>query len=241
MLRTLNLIPLRVIPYSDRNSILSAYSRELGRVSFVVPSGAGREARRRRALLMPMCPGVGVADVVPGKEVLHMRDPQPCPPMQLVVSDPLRASMAMFLSEVLLHVLRQSEGEPALFDFVRNAAVRLNSPDVVVGNFHIVFLCRLLVFLGIAPDVASYRPGMLFDMADAVFRVSAPMHGRYLTADETAAAAALGRMTWENMHLYKYTRAQRARVLDGLLEYLSLHHVGLSGLKSLDVMRDLFD
>ncbi len=54
MLRTLNLIPLRVIPYSDRNSILSAYSRELGRVSFVVPAGAGREARRRRALLMPM-------------------------------------------------------------------------------------------------------------------------------------------------------------------------------------------
>lgn len=241
MLRHLHVIPLRTVRYSDRNSILTGYCRELGRTSFLVPAGAGREARRRRALLMPMCPVECVADVAQGREVYAMRDVEPSPPLPLLSADPVRAAVAMFLSEVMAAVLRQSESEPLLFDFVAAAAERLNDPDVPVANFHIVFLCRLLGFLGLAPDVADYRPGMVFDLRDGVFRRSAPLHADFLTAQESAAVAALGRITWENMHLYKYTRAQRARVLDGLLDYISVHHVSLGGIRSLAVTRSLFD
>ena len=54
MLRELHCIALRTIKYNERHSILSAYSLEVGRVSFLVPAGAGMEATRRRALFLPL-------------------------------------------------------------------------------------------------------------------------------------------------------------------------------------------
>lgn len=241
MNRNLTLIPLRITPYSDKNSILSAYSREMGRVSCLLPAGAGREAQRRRALLMPLCPVRCQVAVSPGRDVFPMREPVAWPPLPLLSADPLRCAVALFLAEVLRAVLRQSESEPALFDFIAESAVRLNDPSVSVPNFHIVFLLRLLDYLGVAPDLGGYHGGMVFDMVDACYRTAAPLHGKFLMPDESTALARLARIDWRNSHLYKYTRAQRARVLDLILQYFSLHVVSLSGLKSVEVLRELFD
>ncbi|MDE7154739.1 MAG: recombination protein O N-terminal domain-containing protein, partial [Muribaculaceae bacterium] len=54
MLRPVKCIILRTVRYNDKSSIVTVYSRELGRMSFVSPAGASREATRRRALLMPL-------------------------------------------------------------------------------------------------------------------------------------------------------------------------------------------
>ena len=241
MLRQISIIPLRITPYNDRNSILAAYSRELGRISFLLPSGAGREAQRRRALVRPLCPVQCVASIAPGREVAVMREPQPLFVAQNLLCDPLRATMAIFLADALCAVLRQSESEPLLFNFVVDAARRLNDPSTPVANFHLAFLMKLGQFVGIAPDGGTWREGYVFDMLDAVFRPSAPMHGNWLEPTEAQALERLSRIDWDTMHRYKYTRAQRARVLDLILDFYTLHHVNLRQLRSLPVLRDLFN
>ena len=62
MYQQLRCVALRTIKYDDRRSIVSAWSEQLGRVSFIVPDGASREARRRRALLMPLSLFEGVSE-----------------------------------------------------------------------------------------------------------------------------------------------------------------------------------
>ena len=54
MYRDIEAIALRMVRYNDRHSILSAYSRQAGRMSLLVPAGPSASARRVRALLMPM-------------------------------------------------------------------------------------------------------------------------------------------------------------------------------------------
>ena len=212
----------------------------MGRVACLLPAGGGREARRRRALLQPLCPVQCVVSVAPGRDVMPMREPVADPPLPMLTADPMRSVVALFLSEVLANVLRASQGEPLLFDFIADAARRLDADDAPLANFNIVFLTHLLDFLGVAPDMGGYRRGMTFDMLDALFRQTPALHGRCLGIEESEAVARIGRMDWDNAHRYKYTRAQRARVLDGILEYYSLHVVNLSSLKSLAVMRELF-
>lgn len=237
------LIPLRITPYSDKNAILSAYSRELGMVSCLLPVGAGREARRRRALLMPLCPVSCLVASTPGRSVLPFRNPVPSPALVSLSADPLKCALALFLADLLGVVLRQSDVDSLLFDYVYASAVRLDgSPQGSLANFHIAFLIGLLGFLGISPDVADYRRGRVFDIRDAVFRDTKPLHGAFLDVNESEYVALLSRMNFSNCHLYKYTRAQRTRVLNGILEYMSLHlSVGLTSLKSLPVLHDLFD
>ena len=77
-------------------------------------------------------------------------------------------------------------------------------------------------------------------MQDGRFRVSAPLHPNYLDSERSQAVAAVSRMRYANMHLFKMSRVQRNELLDGILRYYSMHYAGLQSLRSLEVLRELF-
>lgn len=241
MLRPLHCIALRTIKYNERHSILSAYSLEAGRVSFLVPAGAGREASRRRALLMPLGAFECVADIRHGQEVHIMREPRAEIVMHGIHSHPVKNALALFIAEFLTVVLRESQEDVALYTFLRRSIECLNAPISGVANFHICFLYRLGRFIGIEPDVSTYAPGKVFDMMDGTFRRTPPLHTRYLNSDSAAVVAMLSRMTYDNMHRFRLSRENRNRMLDVILEYYTIHYASLSSLKSIDVLRSLFD
>ena len=240
MQKTLKILPLRLTPHSDRTSILNAYSREMGRVAFAVASGKGAGAARRRALLMPLNPVEVVASSRPGSELMTFREPRALMPLHLVMSSPERASVALFMVEVLERVLRQSEPEPLIFDFLLDAVGRLNDAATQPANFHLCFLIRMAEMLGIAPDPKDYQPGMVFDMADGIFRLTMPLHGRALSAADSRAAATFMRMTWDNQGAFRLDRRRRNDILERILEYYSIHIADLSTLRSPAILRTLF-
>lgn len=240
MLTTLRLITLNTVKYSDRTSILTAYSREAGRLSFAIQAGKGREASRRRALLMPMSMVECVADIVPGRDLLAMREPRAIVPLHAIHMDASRSVVALFMCDVLGAVLRESQADELMWDFVADAVMRLNDTGVPVANFPLAFMVRLSRFAGVEPDWSGWRSGAVFDMADGIFRATPPLHKFWLGPAESAVAASLGRMTWRNMRVYRLNREQRARILDAVLQYYTLHYANLSNLKSIDVLRALF-
>lgn len=240
MQKTLKILPLRLIAHSDRTSILVAYSRELGRVSFAVASGSGPGASRRRALLMPLNPVEVVASSRGLGELLTFREPRALMPIHVVMSSPERSAVALFMAEVIERVLRHSEPDALMFDFLYEAVVRLNREDTSPANFHLCFMVRLAGMLGLAPDWRDYSPGMVFDLRDGVFRLSAPLHGQSLGAAQSRVAASIMRMTWDNQSAYRFDRHGRNDVLDLLIEYYSLHLTDLTTLRSPAVLRALF-
>lgn len=241
MKRQLHLIALRTIRHSDRNSILTAYTLEAGRMAFALPAGAGREAARRRALLMPLSIVECVADIKPGREVHIMHEPRIAVPLLSVRAHPVKSALAMFTAELLGAVLRDGPPDSILYNYITGAIAILETlPPHGLANFHIWFLYSLGRSLGIEPDTSAYRPGLFFDMIDGCFRLSPPLHRHYLSPSESNMVAILGRMTPANMHLFRMSRSERNDLLDGILKYYSLHHVGLNNLKGLDVLRELF-
>ncbi len=241
MKKELHIIALRTVRHTDRHSILTAYSLELGRVAFAIPAGAGREALRRRALLMPLALVECVADIRPGREVMIMHEPRAEEPLTSLRTNPVKSSLVMFIAEVLGVVLRDGPPDELSYAYIHNAVTLLDRlPTGSVANFHLMFLYGLGRFLGIEPDVSGYRQGMVFDMLDGRFRLSAPMHRHYLDPVQSGAVVALSRMNPANMHLFKMSRHERNQLLDGILQYYSLHYTGLQSLRSLDVLRELF-
>ena len=234
-------IALRTVRHNDRHSILSAYSAECGRVAFAISAGAGKEASRRRALLMPMSIVECVADVKPGREVSLMSEPRALAPLMGLRTNPIKSSIALFLAEVLGVVLRDGPPDSTLYKYICSSIEVLDLlPSNRSANFHICFLWGLGRFIGIEPDTEEYRTGMVFDMQDGRFRVSAPLHPNYLDSERSQAVAVVSRMRYANMHLFKMSRVQRNELLDGILRYYSMHYAGLQSLRSLEVLRELF-
>ncbi len=236
----LTLITLKVTRYSDTQSILSGFSREWGRVSLALPAGSGKSAIRMRALTMPFGIVECVTERRPGREILPIRQVRQLLPLTSLHSNPLKQMVAMFLSEVLAAVLQDTQGDEHLFDFIAESIRLLDTADGrATANFHIYFLYHLGRMLGIEPDTSTHASGYILDLADGIWRPSIPLHRRFLPPAESSAAFMLSRMTSRNLNAYRYTREERNRILDQLLEYFSIHYVSLRGLHSLDILRSM--
>lgn len=239
--KQLHIIPLRITRYSDRHTILNAYSLEMGRISFLTPAGNGKEAIRRRALLMPLGIVECTATIRPDRDIHSMSDPFATVPLQAIHAHPMKSIIAQFLAEILCALLRETSQDTPLFTFIAQSSLILNDlPDNRLANFHLCFLYRLGQFIGIAPDTSCYRHGCVFDMLDGIFRDSVPSHRHFLTGDEATAVMTLSRITYRNMHLFRMNRDMRNYILDRILTYYTLHYTSLNSLRSLDVLRSLF-
>lgn len=236
----LSLICLRLTRHTDSRSILTAYSRELGRIALGVPAGTGRGAARLRALTMPLSLLECETVKSPGREIFPMRQPSPMRITASLHSNPLKQMMAMFVAELADIILRQGGADPTLFDYIAAATVSLDrASERAAANFHICFLYHLAVTLGIEPDTTTYAPGRIFDLRDGVWRQTAPLHTDSLPPLESEWVARFSRMTFENMGRYRLTNEGRRRALDTLLRYFAIHIAPTSGLKSLEILRSL--
>ena len=218
---------------------MSAYSRERGRLSLLVPAGNGREASRRRAMLMPGNRFSCVADIRDNDRIPPMREVS-MRGVQAAFAHPVKSAVTLFLVDFLNTLLRDSMPDEVMFDFIDMMLESYGRKEKGIANFHLLFLIKLAHFAGIEPDVSTYRKGTLFDMMDGVFRTSAPLHGRFLEREESAAVVQLMRMNLRNMARFSLSASQRNRILDGILEYYSLHFANVQSIKSIDVLRELF-
>jgi len=236
----LSFVALRVTRYSDSQSILTAYSRECGRVSLALPAGAGRSAARMRALTMPLGVVECQTERRPGREIMPMRQAVQAFALRSLHSDPVKQMMAMFLAELLSITLPAGEADASLYDFLIGAIRFLDNADPRrTSNFHICFLYHLGRLLGIEPDVSTYRRGAILDLADGVWRTSPPLHRQYLSPEDSDVAYRLSRMTFVNLGRYRFSRDERNRIVDAIVEYYSIHYVPLRKMRTLSVLRGL--
>lgn len=240
MFEPIDCIALRTVKYSDRNSILSVYTRQHGRLSLLLPAGSSRSASRLRAIAMPLQRFSCVADFRPGRDIYTMRDSRPCGiPFS---ASPVKSAIALFAADILAAILREPQQDVALFDFLAEAIDALAGAGAnASANFHICLLMRMQQFLGIEPDWSTFLPGSVFDLSDGIFRATAPVHGKFLPSAEAEAAFVLRRMNFRNSRLFAMSRADRNLILDRLLAYYRQHYPGLGTINSIAVLRSMFD
>ena len=104
------------------------------------------------------------------------------------------------------------------------------------------FLMRLSRFLGLYPNLEDYHTGDYFDLLNACFTSIRPqLHSSYINPEEAGRLRQLMRMNYETMHLFGMSRAERARCLAIMNDYYRLHLPDFPALKSLEVLKELFD
>ena len=138
MYSTTDAIVLSLQPHSDKAHVLHAYTRAGGRVNYMV-YGLGRKN--------------AVGKYTPLSIVQLTTDERSVRTAQLefvphsTVSDPYKRAIALFISEVLFHVLRHPMQDEPLYDFITQAITELDSTSEP-QNFHLLFLSGFAAKLG---------------------------------------------------------------------------------------------
>jgi DNA repair protein RecO (recombination protein O) len=237
--RTLGVV-LHQIRYNDDNVIVNIYTQQHGNVGFIVKTPKQKRGNVKTLLLRPLNILEIDFDFRLSQTLQRISD------MRLHISydslpyDHVKGTLALFLSEILYHALKHEMENPPLFQYLYNSLQWLDRSENGVANFHLVFLLHLTRFLGFWPNVREYEQGMVFDMRDAVMINSLPAHGQYLSSEESVFLPRLLRMDYSTIHLFRFNRQQRARILDALVDYYRMHIPEIPELKSLDVLRTVF-
>ncbi len=234
-------IVLNTIRYSDKHNIVHVYTDGRGLMSFAVPQGKTHAARMRNALLMPLSLIEMEAAVRHGRDLAMMRELRRSYALSTIYSDPVKNAIALFISELLTHVIQEPEGNDALFRYIEQSVQLLEQmPGQIVANFHICFLYHLGAHLGIQPNVESYRQGYWFDMNDGVFAPATVPGHQHLPPQEAQVIHLLSRMTFANMGVFRFNREERNRMLDLIINYYRLHNAAIGTLRSPDILKQLF-
>jgi len=234
-------IILHSIPYNDKYTIVHIYTEAFGRVPYMVTRSRGKKSVLSKALFMPLSVLDMEVDHQPKRELQRIKECKTCFPLTGICMDPVKNVLALFLAEILYRVVKETEPDPRMFDYLYKSVHFLESSDDGIANFHLVFLLGLVRHLGVFPHIGTQREDYFFDMLNGVFVDRLPMHSHYLNREESIIFNRLLRISYENMSLYSFSRQDRVGIINRILEYYRLHLPEFPEIKSIAVMQSLFN
>lgn len=238
--KTLGIV-LHSVAYSDKTSIVHLYTEKYGRIAYALPQSQGRKSRLQRPLFMPFAIVDIESDYKPGRDIQKIKEVRPAEILQHIHYDPVKNAITLFLSEFLSRAIREPESNPVFFEFLLQSIRLLDIIEDGKANFHLCFLIRLSGFLGFYPNMENYHSGNYFDLLNGISSSGRPEHAYSLSPDEASDFATLMRMNYHNLHLFRFSREERMQILEHIIDYFKLHHAGFTQLKSLEVLKALFD
>lgn len=234
-------IVLHSIKYNDTTNIVELYTELSGRASFLIKIPRSRKAGVKPALFQPLSIMEIEAENRPTSNLQRIKEARSYYPFSTLPFDPYKSAIALFLAEFLYRALREEAENHPLFAYLVHSIQWLDGQEKGFANFHLVFLMRLSRFLGLYPNLENYHAGDYFDLLNGCFVTKRPFHNSFIEPTDAARLEKLMRMNYDTMHLFGMSRVERNRCLQTIIDYYRLHLPEFPELKSLEVLKELFD
>lgn len=179
---------------------------------------------------------VAAGDILQIQEVGIVRSPY-----LMTLEHPDKATLCLYMAELIDHTVREVEANPRLWQYVMGSLEVLEQLEQGWANFHLVFTCGLMRQLGFSIDPDGYCPGDWFDLQEGAFSPGPISHPYYLNAESARWFHRLLQLDYRTLGSMALNRIQRAALLDMILAFLSHHIPEMGTLRSVDVLRSLFD
>ena len=234
-------VVLRTVRYGDSSLVVDMLTEQQGRVAFMVKVSKSAHGKMRKQLFQPLNVVEVDFDLRLKASLQRLRDIRMAVPLSSLHLDPYKLSIGMFLAEFLSHATRDEHDNQLLYQFVESSILWLDEVGQGFSNFHLVLMIRLTRFIGFFPNTEEMEPQAYFDLINGCFSSTPPPHAHFLMPAEAGKIGLLMRLNYKTMHLCAMSRAERNRCTEVILEFYRLHVPGFPEMKSLEVLRQLFD
>ena len=234
-------IVLHITRYNDEQLIVDLLTELAGCVTMMVRISRSKRAAVRHSLFQPLALLEMEWDERPRANFQRPKAVQVAVPFCSLPFDAAKSCIALFLAEVLHHSVRNEPDARLLYNYIARSVEWLDTCTQGYANFHLVFLLHLAHFLGFMPNVEEAAPGDYFDLRAACFVPQQPPHPDFLTPTDAALVPKLMRMRYDSMRFFRFTGAERSRLLEYINIYYRLHVPNFPELNSLAVMKEGFN
>ncbi len=234
-------IVLHTLKYGDSSMIVYLLTDVGGRRSYMVQGVRSRSGRgSKQALFQPAFP-VEFEGLEPAQttQMHRFREVRSGFLLQGIPFDVRKSTMAMFLAEVVYRLVRESEQNEPLFDFVWNSVAALDAIEQGVANFHLWFLAQLSRLLGFYPG-NDYAEGDWFDIKEGLYVALPPLHTLSMQPDDAQMLDTLLRLPVTELHTLQLNRTRRVEFLNAMLSYFAYHLDSIHAVQSVRILREVF-
>lgn len=233
-------IVLNTLKYGETSMVVHLLTDVGGRRSYMVQGiRSSRGHGSKAALFQPMFAVEFEGLESPRMEMHRFREVHSGIVLQSTPFDIRKTTIALFMAEVLYRLVKESEPNADLFDFVWGSVEALDDAREGTANFHLWFLANLSRFLGFSPG-NEYMPRALFDMREGVFTTVPPLHSAVMDADNAMILRDLLECDVKYLGEIGLNRNQRVGFLDAMLAYYGYHLDAIHAVRSIKILQEVF-
>ena len=224
MLHTTRGIVFRFLKYRETSIITKIFTRELGNQTYVIPGVRTKRAKHNIALFQPLTRLEMVVYYKAQRSLQRLAEAACYTPNSTMLLDAKKATITIFLAELLTQVIQEEEKNEPLFDFLWQAVARLNKQTTHYEFFYLTFMLQLSHYLGFGVNVSQ--------------DIHIPMgHGGPNSNIEAAVHEGIDALLRGEGHNYeKIDSKVRTHVIDAVVKFYQLHIDSLHTLKSLKLL-----
>lgn len=232
-------IVLRKIKYSDSSLIVDAFTEFEGRKSFFIKGILGQtKTKLKSSYFQPLSQILIKYNKREKKKFNFLIDCKVHSHCQNIYLDYRKSSIILFLNEILNMCMVEEACNKELFCFLESSLKWLDNNNKI-SNFHILFILKLLKYLGINPHLKSSNSKFL-SFESGSFEDEKP-NGLHAEGESVVSIISLLGMKFDDCFSLKVSQVQKHEILKILLEYIEYHVQGFKQPKSLDILHQVFE
>lgn len=232
-------IVLNTLKYGEKGLIVQLLTASHGRQSYMVQGLGGRSRNAKLALFQPMF-ALEFEGIESSKMQMHrFGEVHSGIVMQSTPFDVKKSTIALFMAEVLHRLIKESEANSMLFDFVWGSIEALDAATEGVANFHLWFLSHLCRFLGFSPG-NEHEPQAWFNIAEGVFTHEQPRPEHCMTQENALILRDMLECDVRYLSEVGLNRHQRVDFLEALIRYYGYHLDTIHSVQSIRILQEVF-
>jgi DNA repair protein RecO (recombination protein O) len=220
MLHKTHGIVFRFTKYGDSSIIATVFTELFGLQTYIVNGVRSKSAKGKIALYQPLTLLDMVVYYKENANIKRIKEIRCLHQYQTLQTDVRKASIAMFLNEVLNKTVKEENHAHELFAFLQDSLIVLDDQKTNFENFHLIFLIKLSRFLGFG----AHQPNDV-------------LSGIFTGKEEEVLIEELIHIGYNDSIVI--TNAQRRSLLDVLLRFYTVHIETLGEIKSIQVLKEV--
>ena len=219
-------IVLNYVKYRETSVIARIYTEEFGYQSFIINGIRSKKSKKGLALLQPLT----LLDLViyykrSKEDGIHRISEYKClEHFSSIPFDIKKATIALFITELLARILREEEHHGGAYSYLYGFIMALDQRENGYENMHIQLMISLAHYLGFG--IHELRGMKIQDF-----------HFQNESEGSLVFDAIIG---LQNENDISISNELRREVLDFMVNYYVRHVDGFEGLKSIDILNQIF-
>ncbi|MFI3331966.1 MAG: DNA repair protein RecO [Rikenellaceae bacterium] len=233
-------VVLSTVKYGDSSMVAQLLTDVGGRQSFMVQGVRSTRGRGSKLALFQPLFALEFEGAEPTRGELHrFREVHSGITLHKTPFDVRRSTIALFIAEVLYRLIKESEANERLFEFVWGSVEALDNIEEGVANFHLWFLSNLTRVMGFSPT-NNYSKGCWFDIKEGCYTSEKPLHNLLLDPDMAMILRDMIECDVRHLGEVGLNRHQRVSFLEALMSYYGYHLESIHSVQSISILMELF-